>query len=72
MIEYFALIAIVAVFCFREYTNYKERKNLMDRFMSRDYVEYKAFEKPEEEESEEKEKYYVDIEDAKEEILEDQ
>lgn len=34
---------LIALFVFQEVRNYIERKNIMDRFMSRDFPEYSAY-----------------------------
>ena len=64
-----AVIAITVIYFVREYVNYKERQNLLDRVMSKNYTEFKDIETPEENIYEEdKDESVVGLEEAREEI----
>lgn len=64
----FIVIALIILYGFREFLLFKERKEVMDRLMSKNLPEFKDNAKPEDNELEEKEESET-LEDAKEEII---
>lgn len=70
MYEYVSFIGLLAVFIYREYLNQKERQDLLDRLMSRNFEEFKArTASPEENDFEEEDSNLVDIMEAREDVL---
>lgn len=66
----YAVIAALFIFTgIREYLNFKERKDMLDRLMSRNFTEYKDNEKPEKNQLEPEDDGLTDLEEAKNEMI---
>lgn len=48
MLEITAIVLLTALLALREVLHHKERKDMLDRLMARNYIEYKDNERPEE------------------------
>lgn len=70
--EYVFIVVLTGIFIFREVLHYRETKDLLDRLMSRNYLEYKDNQNPEDNDFGEKESDLVGIEQAKEDIVEEE
>jgi len=66
MIEYLITIILTAILLVREYINYKERSDLLDRIMSKSFQDYKNNSVEPAKEEEVPESPYVGIEEARE------
>lgn len=65
-----AFLCVVALFLVREYVNYKERKDLLNRLMSRDFEQFKHLtETPEPNNFGDEDDNLINIEEAREELV---
>lgn len=70
MFEIFAFASLVALFGYREFNNSKERKDLLDRLMSRNFEQYTNLtEKPEENDIETYDTEVISLEEAREDLM---